>query len=351
MKFFHISDVHLGDSPDQGFPWSEMRQKEIWKSFRAFIQKVSERQVDLLLIAGDLFHRQPLLHEVKEINELFSTIPQTKVVLIAGEHDYLHSDSIYLKFQWSPNVFFLNTRECSGVYFPDLNTEVYGLSYFEKEITEPLYDNISPQNNGCFHILLAHGGDETHIPIDKKKISKSGFQYVALGHLHKSQTVVDYMAYYSGSLEPLEKSDLGPHGYIEGDVDSYGRMRIRFVPWAKREYLILPVTSTEEFTDQDLKKQVNEIIQKRGKQHFYRILIDGVRDPAVHFDLEGCKQFGNIVEITDQTTPVYNFRKLLLKNGDNLLGRYIRHFQTGALSEEEKEALYAGVDALLDTKR
>ena len=29
---------------------------------------------------------------------------------------------------------------------------------------------------------------------------------------------------------------------------SYGRMKIRFVPWAKREYLILPVTSTESFT-------------------------------------------------------------------------------------------------------
>ena len=84
MKFFHISDVHLGDSPDQGFPWSEMRQKEIWKSFRAFIQKISERQVDLLLIAGDLFHRQPLFREDNEINELFSMIPQTKIVLIAG---------------------------------------------------------------------------------------------------------------------------------------------------------------------------------------------------------------------------------------------------------------------------
>lgn len=351
MKFFHISDVHLGAMPDQGFPWSEMRRREIWKSFRDLIQKASEKQIDLLLIAGDLFHRQPLMREIKEIQSLFSLIPQTKVVLIAGEHDYLRPDSCYLKFQWSPNVFLMNTKECSGVYFPDLNTEVYGLSYYEKEITEPLYDGISPQNNGCFHILLAHGGDETHIPIDRKMLAKSGFDYVAMGHLHKSQTVADRQAYYSGALEPLGKSDLGPHGYIEGDVDEYGRLRIRFVPWAKREYLILSVTSTEKFTDQDLQNQVTEAINKRGRQHFYRILIDGVRDPAVRFDLEGCRKLGNVAEILDRTTPVYNFRKLLLQNGNNLIGRYIHHFQSGALNEAEKEALYEGIDALLDTKR
>ena len=144
MKFFHISDVHLGVSPDPGFPWSDLRCREIWQSFEAFIQKVSEKQVDLLLIAGDLFHRQPLMREIKEINSLFALIPKTKIVLIAGEHDYLRSDSCYLKFQWSPNVFVMNTKECRGIYFPDLNTEVYGLSYYEKEISEPLYDGISP---------------------------------------------------------------------------------------------------------------------------------------------------------------------------------------------------------------
>lgn len=351
MRFFHISDVHLGACPDPGFPWSDKRAKEIWKSFEDLIQKASERQVDLILIAGDLFQRQPLMREVKEVNALFSLIPKTKIVLIAGEHDYLRPDSCYLKCQWSPNVFFMSTKECSGIYFPDLNTEVYGLSYYEREIMEPLYDDLSPQDNGCFHILVAHGGDETHIPIDKKKLAQSGFDYVALGHFHKSQTVIDRHAYYSGSLEPIDKTDLGPHGYIEGQVDEQGRMSLRFVPWAKKEYVILSVTSTEQFTDADLKAQVEEMIRKRGKQHFYRILIDGVRDPMVRFDLEGCKELGNVVEIMDRTTPVYNFRKLLLQNGNNLIGRYIRQFQNGALTEAEKEALYEGIDALLNAKR
>lgn len=49
--------------------------------------------VDLLFIAGDLFHRQPLLRELKEVNNLFSTIPDTRVYLMAGNHDYIKADS------------------------------------------------------------------------------------------------------------------------------------------------------------------------------------------------------------------------------------------------------------------
>ena len=35
------------------------------------------------------------------------------------------------------------------------------------------------------NILVAHGGDEKHIPISKKRVAMSGFDYVALGHIHK----------------------------------------------------------------------------------------------------------------------------------------------------------------------
>ena len=73
MKFVHIADVHLGAAPDKGFPWSEEREKEIWESFQKVIRQVGRIRADLLLIAGDLFHRQPLRKELKEVNYLFST--------------------------------------------------------------------------------------------------------------------------------------------------------------------------------------------------------------------------------------------------------------------------------------
>ena len=89
MKFFHIADTHLGAIPDAGFAWSEERRSEIWESFRSVVAKADREEVDLLLIAGDLFHRQPLMRELKEVNYLFSTLKKTKVVFIIGNHDYL----------------------------------------------------------------------------------------------------------------------------------------------------------------------------------------------------------------------------------------------------------------------
>ena len=100
MKFFHIADTHLGAIPDAGFAWSEERRSEIWESFRSVVAKADREEVDLLLIAGDLFHRQPLMRELKEVNYLFSTLKKTKVVFIIGNHDYLKVDSYYLDFPW-----------------------------------------------------------------------------------------------------------------------------------------------------------------------------------------------------------------------------------------------------------
>ena len=68
MRFIHLADVHLGAVPDRGCPWSDKRENEIWETFRRVIAGIRENPVDLLFIAGDLFHRQPLPYELKEVN-------------------------------------------------------------------------------------------------------------------------------------------------------------------------------------------------------------------------------------------------------------------------------------------
>ena len=111
MRFIHIADVHLGMQPDAGFPWSEERGEAIWESFRRIIRLAGREKTDFLLIAGDLFQRQPLLRELKEVNDLFASIPETIVVLIAGNHDYVKRESFYRGFDWADNVVMLLSPE------------------------------------------------------------------------------------------------------------------------------------------------------------------------------------------------------------------------------------------------
>ena len=159
MRFIHIADVHLGMQPDAGFPWSEERGEAIWESFRRIIRLAGREKTDFLLIAGDLFQCQPLLRELKEVNDLFASIPETIVVLIAGNHDYVKRESFYRGFDWADNVVMLLSPEPECVEVPEKKTAVYGCSYDKKEILENRLDGVRPERKMKYHLLLAHGGD------------------------------------------------------------------------------------------------------------------------------------------------------------------------------------------------
>ena len=98
MKFIHTADVHWGMEPDSDKPWSRERAQAIKDTFTQVITRARDLEVDFLFISGDLFHRQPLQRDLKEINYLFSTIPAVHVVMIAGNHDRIRSNSAVLSF-------------------------------------------------------------------------------------------------------------------------------------------------------------------------------------------------------------------------------------------------------------
>ncbi len=65
MKFIHIADIHWGMTPDSDRPWSRERGHAIRDTFGEIVKQARIRDVDCLFIAGDLFHRQPLLRDLK----------------------------------------------------------------------------------------------------------------------------------------------------------------------------------------------------------------------------------------------------------------------------------------------
>lgn len=346
MRFMHIADVHLGAAPDAGFAWARDRGREIWESFGRCIGEANEKKVDLLLIAGDLFHRQPTVQELKEVNYLFSTLKKTLIVLIAGNHDYLKQSSPYQNFRWGKNVICLFSQECEKVRFPDLKTEVYGLSYHQQEITVPLYDSIRPDKTDYFTILLAHGGDADHIPISKEALEKSGFDYVALGHIHKPQELIPGFARFSGALEPIDCNDVGPHGCILGEVQ-HRKLKLSFVELCSRMYLHRDVEVTEEDTVYSLREKISGLIFKEGQQNMYKIRLVGQKSPQLIPDIREYKKCGRIVDIEDGTVPAFHIEELKEQYRGQLIGNFIESFGEEPRGVVEEKALQYGLEALL----
>ncbi len=350
MKFIHIADVHLGARPDAGPLYSKARPRELWDTFERVLQVCEDEQTDLLLIAGDLFHRQPLVRELKEADYLFSELTHTKVVLIAGNHDYIGKDSNYRTFSWGGNVYPLFGQRLQYADFPELQTAVYGLSYHTREISRPLYDTVSAPGLRRYEILLAHGGDEKHIPFDRRILEKSGFDYVALGHIHKPQVLQENQMIYSGALEPVDKNDTGKHGYVKGMITDHG-VQTQWVPCASREYIHLQIPVSRNDTTGSLKKRVAEQISEYGNENIYKIVLDGKRDQNVSLDTERMAGDWNILEILDRTSPDYDFEKLRAENRDSILGRYIDRFRGCREGSVEYQALCEGVEALLSSRQ
>lgn len=346
MLIIHTADLHLGASPDAGEPWGKNRKQELWESFEKLIKAVELQQADLLLIAGDLFHRPPLLRELREVNDRFSTLTKTKVVLMAGNHDHMGANSFYKGFSWAENVHFFESDEISAVKFPDIRVEVYGFSYHKKEIREHLYDDVKIEDNGYYHILLAHGGDEKHIPYTKEKLTKSGFDYIAFGHIHKPGMILPGRAVMAGSLEPTDHTCDGTHGFVRVQVKD-GRNEISLIPFAKREYRTLPLEIAVEDTVGSISRRLGEKVTELGAENIYDVVITGKRHASLEIMEAQIKSVGNIRSIVDKTEKFYDYGQLREKYMGRLLQRYIDSFAS-CNTALEKQALGIGTEAILE---
>lgn len=346
MKFIHIADVHLSVTPDAEKPWSGQRAQDIWDSFEYVITVAEQEKPDFLFITGDLFHAQPLKKELKEVDALFRRIPGTKVMLLAGNHDYLRPKSYYLSYPWAENVCFFRREEVDFYDFPEENVTVYGMSYWHREIREHIYDELRPANGKRLNILLAHGGDERHIPFSAAKIMQNGFDYLAAGHIHRGGWLAEGRAVMAGSLEPTDCNDIGPHGYWMGSITKE-RTNIHFYPIRNCEYCHEIYEVQAQTTERQIVAWAEELLAERPEYQYFRLYLRGRKDPEIQYNLTALRELERVVDVIEDTVPDYDYEKLMAEHPDSLLGMYIRNISGKEQSVVTKKALEYGVNALL----
>ena len=309
MKFIHIADVHWGARPERNKSFGRIRENEIKETFQRVIDYANKQQSDVLLIAGDFFDQKPTMQDLREVDYLLSRLYKTRVVWIAGNHDFLTHGDPFGEYHWKSNVYFLDGRIRDKVRFPDLKTTIYGTSYWTKQIRKPLYDHMKPDKSTDFSILLAHGGDENHIPIQKDALKWSGFDYIALGHIHKPEIIFEDLMAYSGSLEPLDHTEAGYHGLIEGEI-SEEKQQICFVPFAKRMYMQVEVMISEEMSSSEIIDRIETELSYRGRENIYEVFLTGSIDPCIELDVGDIMNDYLIYDIIYETKSKWDYEQL-----------------------------------------
>lgn len=345
MKIIHTADLHLGMQPDKKYPWSQDRSQALWDALTHIIQDANDQEADLLLIAGDLFHRQPLLRELKEVNALLDTLTTARVVMIAGNHDPIHPRSHYQTFSWSDHVTLLDDSQLESVYFEDLNAEIHGFSYHQTEIRESCYDSLQAPRDGRIHILLGHGGDDRHVPIDRNRLAAASFHYVALGHIHKPELREDLRLAWCGSPEPMDHTDLGQRGYVLAQVTAR-QTKLSFVPCCQAQYLPLTVTVHADSTRTSIARTLQSQIDQLGHQHIYLVTLTGERDQ----DLDLATPVpvdGQVIQWTDQTRVALDYDRLRMAHQRDLLGAFLTQMDTLPPGPLQEKAMAYGVRACL----
>ncbi|MDY6853913.1 MAG: DNA repair exonuclease [Thermodesulfobacteriota bacterium] len=198
FRFIHTADIHL-DSPLKGLevhedaPVNEIRGATR-RAFDNLIDLAIEEAVDFVLIAGDLYDGDwkdynTGLFFVRQMSRLDKA--GIKVFIISGNHDA--SNQITKTMPLPDNVRLFSHRKPQSMKIDDIGVIIHGQSYASRVVLDNLaleYPQHDPDyfNIGLLHTsLTGREGHESYAPCTLDQLKSRGYDYWALGHVHKRE--------------------------------------------------------------------------------------------------------------------------------------------------------------------
>ena len=200
FTFLHAADIHL-DSPLRGLegyadaPVEQLRQATR-RAFDNLIDLAIEERVAFVLLAGDLYDGEwkdynTGLFFIDRISRLRKE--NIRVFLASGNHDA--ASQITKSLRLPDNVYLFPTIKPETIPIETLGVAVHGQGYHTRGLTENLARNF-PQalphylNIGLLHTsLTGRQGHEPYAPCSLDDLRAKGYDYWALGHVHKREEV------------------------------------------------------------------------------------------------------------------------------------------------------------------
>ncbi len=327
MKFIHIADTHLDMRFDNVGPYGDARRTEQLKAIEEVVNYAKTMNVQYIFIAGDFYEHEYIREStINTIIKYFSTIPKTKIYITPGNHDPYLKNSVYANFKFPENVHIFTDFEV--IENEDVNIYGYGFTDF---VSEPFnISGIRLKNNGKKNILIMHGdiyGSKEELrynSMNLREIESKTFDYVALGHIHKSNFNKTSKIIYPGPILSYKFGGNKQNGMVVGEFFG-GVLNLEFVPLDKRMHEEIELDITNIMSQEELVNYINKM--DLNSENFIKIILKGEKNFEVNIiKLKELIEKNNIIKIYDNSriaedldliSEEFNLKGIFVKNHMN----------------------------------
>lgn len=232
FRFLHAADIHL-DSPlttltkYPGAPVEKIRLATR-EALENLVRCAIDERVAFVIIAGDVYDGDWDDYNTGHFfNSQMSRLASANipVYLISGNHDAANKMTRHLNLP--ANVHRFSTHAPETVHHPHLPVAVHGQGFETSSVKQDLSLSYPAAEPGRFNIGILHTsvdgreGHANYAPCTLNGLSAKGYDYWALGHIHKREILQDRhpMIAFPGNIQGRHMRETGARGCLLIDVD------------------------------------------------------------------------------------------------------------------------------------
>jgi len=292
FKFIHAADVHL-DSPLRGLSRYESAPAEsirdaCRRAFESLIDLAIEEKVAFVLLAGDLFDGDWKDYSTgiflsRQMGQLDRH--GISVYTVAGNHDA--TNRITKALDSPANMTILSSRKAETIKLDDLAVAIHGRSFGTQHVDENLALGFAAAEKGMFNIGLLHTsldgreGHAVYAPCSIDDLRSKGYQYWALGHIHKQEFVSkDPWVVFPGCIQGRHIRETGAKGCIlvtveDSTVSAVDKCPLDVLRWTICSVDLTKAAEIREVLERTRKAIENERLSADGRPTAIRIRFEG----------------------------------------------------------------------------
>jgi len=302
MKLVHLADLHLGYRAYNKITAKglNIRERDVIKAFKESLNRIAAINPDVILIAGDIFHRprpgNTSIYLALKFLQDFRIKCSAPIVMISGNHEAsksLENENILKVLETTiPNLKLID-RQIEQFAIENLGVNILGVPYnalsdFDKMLFVP--DNVYKYN-----VLMIHGSyegikcleHESHGQaslINPENINQSRWNYVALGHYHKYTKLAEN-TFYSGAIERTSSNvwqeATDPKGFIEYDLET-GQHKFHSLE-SPRKVVDMEKIEVNSLTPEEINRKIDEEVLKIGhlEDSIIRLTLENIDNTAI----------------------------------------------------------------------